>query len=328
MSNKIREISIAKGIGILFVVLGHTISPVMTDNAFLSATYSFIYYFHMPLFFFLAGIVYTKAVQAEGSIEKFQLIKKRAVRLMVPYFAWALLYTPLKIIMSGQARFSYDIADLWTLFIGNNPDGEMWFLYVLFVFSLIAILMVNKKNIHIYLVVFSLISFISPLLIASLPGISMSFSLFQIAFFFAGIYFTPKKVWIFNNWKLFIVSLLSFAGYLTLNSLLSLNLWFLKMIPAASGICIIMFISGYLANLPRISKALEHIGEYSMDIYIFHAPILVISRTLFLNFLSVSSGEYILITNLIAIPVSLVISRCIVRRIKLLRLLFLGMEKV
>mgnify|MGYP004556349807 CR=1 FL=1 len=45
-----QEIDIAKGIGILLVVLCHAISPVMKNNVIMNNVYGFIYTFHMPLF--------------------------------------------------------------------------------------------------------------------------------------------------------------------------------------------------------------------------------------------------------------------------------------
>ena len=48
-NNRVQWVDICKGYGILLVVLGHTLR---TD---LSLVY--IYGFHMPLFFFLSGIV-------------------------------------------------------------------------------------------------------------------------------------------------------------------------------------------------------------------------------------------------------------------------------
>lgn len=47
--NRLREIDIAKGYGIILVIMGH----ILTEGSFRE----WIYSFHMPLFFFLAGAV-------------------------------------------------------------------------------------------------------------------------------------------------------------------------------------------------------------------------------------------------------------------------------
>ena len=50
MASRIKSIDIAKGIGILLVVLGQSVA---SD----SCVKAYIYSFHMPLFFVLAGMV-------------------------------------------------------------------------------------------------------------------------------------------------------------------------------------------------------------------------------------------------------------------------------
>ena len=49
---RIDEIDIAKGIGIIMTIIGH--------NVFAGYVKTFIYSFHMPLFFILAGLVMKK----------------------------------------------------------------------------------------------------------------------------------------------------------------------------------------------------------------------------------------------------------------------------
>lgn len=62
-NNRVRYIDAAKGLGILLVMLGHSISrlgqPVNT----------FILSFHMPLFFFVAGLLfYSRNIEHENFI--------------------------------------------------------------------------------------------------------------------------------------------------------------------------------------------------------------------------------------------------------------------
>lgn len=64
MREKNRNISldVARGVGIILVVIGHTMSPVMTGNTVMETAYQILYVFHMPLFFLLAGLVAQKLV--------------------------------------------------------------------------------------------------------------------------------------------------------------------------------------------------------------------------------------------------------------------------
>ena len=53
-------IDIAKGIGIILVVLGHTLVPQVRETGFAGFLWIFIYNFHMPLFFFYRDICLKK----------------------------------------------------------------------------------------------------------------------------------------------------------------------------------------------------------------------------------------------------------------------------
>ena len=51
------EITIARGIGILLVVLGHALKQTGVTNTVVDVLIEVIYSFHMPLFFVLTGFV-------------------------------------------------------------------------------------------------------------------------------------------------------------------------------------------------------------------------------------------------------------------------------
>lgn len=115
---RIEAIDIGKGIGILLVILGH-----MTDEA--SMLHSFIYSFHMPLFFFLSGMVIT-----DDKLLLSNAISKQK-RLMVSYFLYSVIVilfdVLVKIILLSELEFTYSVWELYqTLsFYGVNI---LWFL--------------------------------------------------------------------------------------------------------------------------------------------------------------------------------------------------------
>ena len=71
-----------KGFAILLVVLGHCIQQCDTEG-----NYQFlcrlIYAFHMPLFMAVSGYFGVKL-----NVDYLPEIRKRFVRLMIPYFVW------------------------------------------------------------------------------------------------------------------------------------------------------------------------------------------------------------------------------------------------
>lgn len=80
-----REIStdIAKGIGIILVVAGHTFASWNSGH---ESLYTFIYAFHMPLFLGLGGIY----IRADEPLGRF--FKVKFVRLIIPFAFWASFY--------------------------------------------------------------------------------------------------------------------------------------------------------------------------------------------------------------------------------------------
>lgn len=137
---------IMKGIAILLVVLGHSVpdqasaSGIASYPLYLMRT--IIYSFHMPVFFFVAG--YFMHIPLKEGFQKF--VKDKSIRLMVPYFTIGLLYFPFKLVLSKFASQQIYPQDIWKIFIGINPDGELWFLYCLFFISIIIALLVKRVN--------------------------------------------------------------------------------------------------------------------------------------------------------------------------------------
>jgi len=79
-SSRASFLDIAKGIGIILVVLGHTFSlPHLL--------YHTIYSFHMPLFFIISGYVYNENKYNGFKLSK--MLAQRAKRYLIPYYIFA-----------------------------------------------------------------------------------------------------------------------------------------------------------------------------------------------------------------------------------------------
>lgn len=77
-SEQWKWVDIAKGIGIILVFLGHFDIPNILRVE--------IYTFHIPLFFFLSGVVFN----SDKPIKRF--LGDEAKRMIVPYYCWAFFY--------------------------------------------------------------------------------------------------------------------------------------------------------------------------------------------------------------------------------------------
>lgn len=82
---RLQEYDILKGIGILLVVLGHT--------GISGLPYTYIYAFHMPLFFFVSGCFYKQYAF-------YEILKKRLKSLLLPWFCFAVLFLMTNIAIS------------------------------------------------------------------------------------------------------------------------------------------------------------------------------------------------------------------------------------
>lgn len=143
---KINWIDNLKALGILAVILGHITSPFGT----------FIFSWHMPLFFMIAGFF----IKFDLSIKEF--IKKDFKRLIVPYFLFAIIALVLEILKRiALHRESLDyIHELKGIFIWmdmisliNTYAFVLWFLPALF-FARVTLVFINKYIKHIIIQLF------------------------------------------------------------------------------------------------------------------------------------------------------------------------------
>lgn len=126
---RIDYIDIAKGIGILLVVMGHNDFSLLSPYLF-----KLIYSFHMPMFFFMSGIFF------KPELPFLALFRRRFESVLKPYIFTLLLifFASLSFTNVGFARA---ISRLLKALYGNGHYldwVQLWFLPNLFVVSLLA----------------------------------------------------------------------------------------------------------------------------------------------------------------------------------------------
>lgn len=240
-------IYIAKGIGIVLVVIGHfhpAYSPIWW-----SKINNVIYSFHMPLFFILSGYLYN---EAKYSYKSLVFIKLK--RLGIPFLSLSIIILFIKTIASHFVRLNQPVnfSSLYTIFLNpsNSYVGLLWFVHTLFFIFLLypAIKTALKKDWAIVIIFIILNSFIptSNRIIVNLP------------FFAFGLWLQNWK-----NFKPFLpLVLLFFPTYILFSSF---------------DIFIFQFLLGIIGSLAVISisqhinsKMFLNLGLYSMTIYLFH----------------------------------------------------------
>lgn len=139
------QVSIAKALGIILMVIGHAGCP--------GYLHDFIYLFHMPLFFFLSAYFFrdAKVVDSAG-----QYVLRKFKNLYWPYIKWSLIFLLLHNLFF-QIGF-YDNSLSWQeLFVnvkrsvrgvwqGERMLGAYWFLISLFWESLLFGLIIWIKH--------------------------------------------------------------------------------------------------------------------------------------------------------------------------------------
>lgn len=292
MSNRIQYIDIARGIGILLVVLGHNDFALVSPFA-----YQVIYSFHMPLFFFLSGYF------INPSVEFWQFVKRRFNSLLKPYlFTIFMIY----FVSVSFEKMSFQTA-LFRITKSLYGSGyyldwvQLWFLPHLFVVSLYAyaFLFVLSKVDNRWLrwgILLATLAISVPLLKTFYPfpfqvfgkdyelyGLPFSFDLVILSGFFfilgSEIRQTTSEE-TFSNPALLagtgIILLLMnyfFAARIDLNTRLYES-FLINTVESIIGILFVLALSRQIElRSEKLSALFRYFGQVSLIILIFHVPI-------------------------------------------------------
>ncbi len=129
-------IDVARGYGILLVVVGHVQrglvkSGILVPTEFTRFLDSWIYAFHMPLFFLLSGLFLKISLQ-KGFAE-FTAHKLRTIAY--PYLLWSVLTVIVKASLGALVNRPRELSHLPSILV--TPIEQFWFLYALFVLTML-----------------------------------------------------------------------------------------------------------------------------------------------------------------------------------------------
>lgn len=132
---RVAWIDFAKGIAVLLVVIGHVI-PGLLNAGLISADHplnlvaAWIYAFHMPVFFFLAGMFALRS--AQRTVGEFLADKFRVI--VYPYLLWSLIQLAIMGLMGSVTNLGAVTLTPITVarYLLFDPFMQFWFLYALF----------------------------------------------------------------------------------------------------------------------------------------------------------------------------------------------------
>jgi polysaccharide biosynthesis protein PslL len=293
MSKRIEYLDAAKGIGILFVVLGH--NHIKLEYPVI---YQVVYSFHMPFFFLLSGMFFKTDY---GFIE---LARRRFNSLLKPFIAYMV------IVYAGSILFTK--VDLPTIFgriikaLYAGPKTlewvPLWFLPHLFLVGLFAFLLIKfayDRLPHLWMRALFLVAMLG-LGVATMQLFwPLQFSLLNRAFEFYGLPWSADLLLIttaffilgyeirrtflnhltgssYSRW----VSIGALALFVGLHIVFQSTIDFyirrygsfvVSTLEALSGSVLILYLAKWLESGPRrLFNALEYLGGASIVVLIFH----------------------------------------------------------
>lgn len=283
------ELDILKGIGIIFVIIGHIIPIVHGEGHENVLLFKIAYSFHMPLLIAISG--YLTGISKNQTYD-FNWLKKKTIRLLVPNFIWTA--TAILIIRLDFIKY---------MFI--NP--YYWFLPCLWAFNLV--LYISKKTRHGFVVVsfFFMCFFLLAMAMKNVDNLFSRNLFLFFWYFFAGFFLSKKIQAIAENKKLCIIlcvvslvlysAAVSFACFgledfytavlckkfnignklfkLAIEGTLYLyNYFFLSILGITFfSTCIVLcirFFNERQKKIPLFFSFLSTAGKYSLQIYVIH----------------------------------------------------------
>jgi acyltransferase len=277
-------IDMGKGIGIFFVIWGHTVC-IISD---------YIYSFHIPFFFIISGYFYS-------CMERYSdFFFKNVKRLVYPYLGYSLFafvfYAIWFAVFLGGERFEYNsilkifavndtvIAPLWFLvslfivtvlydLIRRTFVGNIWIVLICFLLTLTGYIASQVHNGG-YINYFHIISSFSMMFFFSV-GAQLRFNGFDL-------YLKGKKIAVLYIGLAFMLFMIT-SGY---SSGIDINTnkidapFVIYLANAFLGSFLIMNIAAMIGDIPIIKKILAFVGDRSLAVFALHFPMFEVSRPL------------------------------------------------
>lgn len=284
--NRIHWIDIAKGMAIIFVVIGHVVVSYHNvhqyENSMLfNFSNQFVYSFHMALFMMLSGLLVGKQPDRKTSWGGYY---NKIIAYGIPYLFFSFIWWAFKMLFSGHVNSTLTIRDL--LLIPLYPISFMWFLYALLIMVLIQIWIGGRRSKAFkvgHILIALILYYIQPYFGNILKGISfndlvVSDVMKNYVYFLIGVY--GSQFILSNQYRRMPVLALFLGGLLVAGNVAKYQhvdftkYIIFKLLLALIGCCFFMLL-GRIINRSRI---LEYVGENSLPIYVLQGLCIAVVR--------------------------------------------------
>lgn len=301
IDSKEREkyLDIAKGIGIVLVVIGHCprdYNPLT----------QWIYTFHMPLFFVVSGMVWNKVSHEKRGFFNKRFILDKLRRLIIPCYIWGMFY----MILNAVVHHSFSAVNIAYLIYGSQSGfshadslTSLWFFTCMFLavcmFEIVQEKVSGQKNAKKILIVLSIVCAVLGLFIPRIPGgypwcldISFLAAALMIWGYLGKNYF--KKI--DKSTVLCLIAVISAAvltltfrinlRYVSINNVDMAHSCFgnpgLYLVDAAAGCICVLAVSRLLSNT-KASLLLCRLGRHTIPILLIHKLVIRILERVLIN---------------------------------------------
>lgn len=274
-----------------------------------------IYSFHVPLFFFISGYL----TSFENNLKVWDLVKQKTKLLIIPLISWWMIYCFLEKACNWNINFLTSLTD-----IINSPARGLWFFWVLFlcyITTAIAAKLSNKLNFFAFIILFFFIRVLH-IHILWYAHFKFYYLFFLVGYLISRYYNILDKKNSYFLVLLILIYPLLFKGWhrIDLSSYSFLKLYGLPFCAILPIFCLFKTIDKVLIK-KNIYDLFCKLGLYTFDIYAIHMSVLL--WILNIGYGLVSASTYFLIYLFVPI----IISKFILRKSPILKLLFLGNHK-
>lgn len=338
-AHRVAFIGVARGIGIFWVVLAHTLVPEMrTHNPVMRQIFHWVCSFSMPLYTMLSGYLFERSRQKYREAGFVQFVLRKFQALMVPYFSYSVICyaglglafllpaTAAVLTSSGYASIGLQDAVWRILTYQNHVGGHLWFLYALFLVFVVSFLFDNALRHPLGLLATLGLFVIVTVYAEHVPAI-LANAVYLLFFFSAAR--RPALVDTLRQERCFLPLLLSYAALYAVQAAGWLEwsrAWsaLLVLVVGCAGAALAANLSSRIANTGA-GRAAGALGKHSFAVYLLHQPFIVSGlSSVLLRLTNLPTIAICAATLCFGIALPILVNKLVISRTKWLRGPLLG----